>query len=398
MTTTTVATTCTWLPAIAEFGERVEPGRPQEVADVLAACARDNRPVVPFGGGRALPLGNLTDPQALGLSLAGLGAIRSYEATDMTLSVEAGVTLGEINRVLGERGQMIPIEAPEPDSASIGGLLATALTGPRRFGGGTLRDVLIGIEIAYPDGSIGRAGGMVVKNVSGFDMMRLHHGALGSLGVITSANFKVLAKPRNELTFVSPVPDIDTAASISESLRPIADRPVALVIRSTGTSITISARYEGRQSGLQAVRSRVGAIFVGGMVLENEDSADYWQDIINERQYDPVRIWRIQIGCRPSETFAKAQSILASAGSGVRAEIEPGLGTITIEHDGDLDLQALRRTSAGANIRILDAPLVARQLNDIWGEPPSTLDLMRRLKDEYDPGRVLNRGRYAGYL
>jgi glycolate oxidase FAD binding subunit len=388
----------TFLPTVAGLTETVEPSTPDAVAEVLATCARENRVVVPVGGGCALPLGNLTEPDALALKTGSLNRIRSYESTDMTLSVEAGVSLSEIQRVLGERGQMIPIEAPEPETATIGGLLATALTGPRRYGGGTLRDVLIGIEVAYPDGTVGKAGGMVVKNVSGFDLMRLHHGALGTLGVITSANFKVLARPRAELTYVTPVPDLEAARALSDKLRPLADRPVALVIRSIDSSITISARYEGRESGLNAVRTRVGDVLAGGMVLAGADSADYWQDLINERQLDQERTWRLQIGCRPSESFDVSRAVIDLAGPGVRAEIEPGIGSVLIATDGILDLAGIQAVVGDAIVRVLDAPLAVRTGIDVWGAQPGTIDLMRRLKHEFDPSLILNRGRFAGHI
>ena len=93
---------------------------------------------------------------------------------------------------LAERGQTLPVDVADAEHATIGGMIATAMAGPRRFGSGTLRDLLIGIAVAYPDGTVGKAGGLVVKNVTGFDLMRLHLGALGTLGVIVSANFKVL--------------------------------------------------------------------------------------------------------------------------------------------------------------------------------------------------------------
>ncbi len=100
----------------------------------------------------------------------------------MTISVEAGATIGSVSRELAARGQTIPIEVPAPDSETIGGLIATGLCGPRRYGSGSLRDALIGIQVAYPDATLGNAGGMVVKNVSGFDLMRMHLGAVGTLG------------------------------------------------------------------------------------------------------------------------------------------------------------------------------------------------------------------------
>jgi glycolate oxidase FAD binding subunit len=166
------------------------PTSPQDVGDILRDADNLKKPLVPVGGGSSLALGNLPDALDAALDMSAINRVLHFEPADLTLSVEAGARFADVQATLAERGQTLPIEIPDADRATIGGLIATALAGPRRLGSGTLRDLLIGISVAYPSGIVAKAGGLVVKNVTGFDMMRLHHGALGTLGVIVTANFK----------------------------------------------------------------------------------------------------------------------------------------------------------------------------------------------------------------
>src|SRR5699024_1400043 len=125
----------------------------------------------------------------------------SYEPADLTASFHAGTTLAEVNDILGEQGQELPLDMPQADRATIGGLVATGFYGPRRLGSGTLKDLLIGCAYVRGDGLVAKAGGMLVKNVSGFEISRLLHGSWGSLAGLTSINLKVVPKPKADFTF-----------------------------------------------------------------------------------------------------------------------------------------------------------------------------------------------------
>jgi glycolate oxidase FAD binding subunit len=163
------------------------PATARELAAFLSDVATNGRAIAPVGGGTKLGYGNPLSREAIRVSTSRLNRVLAYEPDDMTISVEAGTTIGSVWHTLAERELTIPIDVPAPESETIGGLIATGLCGPRRLGSGSLRDALIGIQAAYPDGTLGNAGGMVVKNVSGFDLMRMHLGAVGTLGVIVSA-------------------------------------------------------------------------------------------------------------------------------------------------------------------------------------------------------------------
>jgi glycolate oxidase FAD binding subunit len=394
-------------PDFASFESVATPATPLEAAEILRGAAEDGRAVVPVGGGGALSVGNPTSAVAIGVSTRGLNRIIDYQPTDMTLSVEAGAMLADVSAVLAEHGQMLPIEAPLPANATIGGLLATALTGPRRFGGGTLRDVIIGITVAYPDGTVGKAGGLVVKNVSGFDMMRIHYGALGTLGVITSANFKVLPVPRSEFTVMHPLSSLQEASGILMRLRPPSVRPVSLVLQLRDETWTLFARFEGRESGLKAVASAIADFMEVGGRRDDRKSVTFWQRLVDDRAFaDPNEV-RLLIRALPTDIVSvtdRALVKLADAGTRVgRVEIEPGIGHALISwshagSDSTAHIQLIRDTVPGASVTVLAAPDVVKESVDVWGDAPESIDLMRRLKQEFDPGRVLNPGRFAGKI
>ena len=394
-------------PDLASFESVAAPATPREVAEVLRGASEDGRAVVPVGGGGALRIGNPTTAAAIGLSTRGLNRIIDYQPTDMTLSVEAGASLADVSAVLAEHGQMLPIEAPLPATATIGGLLATALSGPRRYGGGTLRDVIIGISVAYPDGTVGKAGGLVVKNVSGFDMMRIHYGALGTLGVITSANFKVLPIPRSEFTVTHPLGSLQEAGTILSGLRPPSVRPASLVLRLRGGTWTLLARFEGRESGLRAVASFVSEFLDTSDRRDNRDSAALWQRHMDDRAFSDTHEVRLQIRALPMEIVEVTErglAVLRDAGvDACRAEVEPGIGQASVSwshagFDSASLIRSIRDATPGASATVLTAPDSVKEAVDIWGDVPESIELMRRLKQEFDPGRVLNPGRFAGKI
>ncbi|NTU80614.1 MAG: FAD-binding oxidoreductase, partial [Chloroflexales bacterium] len=179
-------------PALA-----VAPGSVEELAQAVAACHAARVAVVPWGGGTRQSWGRPPAAERfVVIRTTRLGRVLVYEPDDLTISVEAGMTLAALDEALAANGQMLPLDGPRPERSTIGGILATAADGPRRLGYGTARDLLIGAQVVEATGRVSKAGGMVVKNVSGFDMMKLYLGSMGTLAIIVSANFKLLPRPR----------------------------------------------------------------------------------------------------------------------------------------------------------------------------------------------------------
>ncbi|HKC19196.1 MAG TPA: FAD-binding oxidoreductase, partial [Candidatus Dormibacteraeota bacterium] len=179
------------------------PRTADELAKNLQEAAASGQAVIPAGGGRSRGMGNPATRADVVLETKRLDRVLEHSQADMVVSVEAGITLEALQEHLGKAGQFLPVDPFGSPGHTIGGLLATGWTGPIRLRFGSPRDFLIGIRVALPDGKLATGGGRVVKNVSGYDMMKLHYGALGTLGVIVAASFKVFPRPLHDVTVVS---------------------------------------------------------------------------------------------------------------------------------------------------------------------------------------------------
>ena len=175
----------------------------RELSDALTATWEDSLAVAPWGGGTRTELGNPLRRLDVVVDMSHLNGVVEHNPSDLTLTVEAGITLGALQRILVEHGQFLALDPPLPDRATIGGTLATGVSGPTKWQYGNPRDLVIGMKVVQADGQVVKSGGRVVKNVSGYDMARLHIGGLGSLGIIAEASFKLTPLPRNETTLVA---------------------------------------------------------------------------------------------------------------------------------------------------------------------------------------------------
>src|SRR5262245_38483222 len=149
-----------------------------------------------------LDLGLPPSRSGLGIDLTALDRVIDYPARDMTITLEAGITLARLQALLAKEGQRLPVDVPRPEQATLGGALATNTSGPRRFGFGTWRDYVIGITTINDQGQETKAGGRVVKNVAGYDLCKLHIGALGTLGIISQVTLKLRPLPEENALVV----------------------------------------------------------------------------------------------------------------------------------------------------------------------------------------------------
>ena len=349
-----------------------------ELASTLREAAAAGSAVIPIGGGRALGMGNPPERFDLALETGALHRLVEYQPADLTVTVEAGVVLERLNEELGESGQFLPLDPFGGPGHTVGGALAAGWSGPLRLRYGTARDYLIGLRVALPDGSLARSGGRVVKNVSGYDMNKLHLGALGSLGVIVEASFKVFPRPLSEQSLEVRVPTFAEAWAEADRALSAAMTPVALEIVSERGALSVAARIAGTESGVLRIAAELGW---------GSAPADFWKTHARRG----AATWA-RLSIRPGDL----RSLLEVLPPGAEWIAQPGTG---VAHWFDFDaasLTALRvaAEAAGGSLVILAAPPDLKAAIGAWGSPPPTADLMRQVRDAFDPSRTLSPGRY----
>lgn len=391
---------------------RIEtPENAADLASLLAEADLLRLGVAPIGGGSSLALGNPPERVDIGLSTRMLRGVIDYEPTDMTLSVGAGSTFADVQAVLAEHGQTLPIEVPHPEKSTIGGLIATALAGPRRYGAGSLRDLLIGISAAHPSGTVTKAGGMVVKNVTGFDLMRLYLGSLGTLGVIVSANFKVLPLPRDEATLLSTFTSPDSALAVATNIRTSRVQPVAIeLVRIEADEWLLATRIEGRDATVRLLTDEArGLAGADSTVLQSGESAAWWRSYVTDQALasGPGEAL-LRCSTNAGATSARLAQTIAIDLHGfdiTQLMVSPGLGSMLLRVRGAASatpesFKQLRDLLLAVwdHVVVLGADPELKRGIDVWGRTPETIDVMRAIKHEFDPNHVLNPGRFAGHL
>jgi glycolate oxidase FAD binding subunit len=355
-------------------GRVARPSTPEQVAEELRDAADTGRSVVPVGGGRALGLGDPPDRFDVALETRALDRVLEISQADMTVSVEAGITLEALSATLGQVGQFLPIDPFNAPGHTVGGVLAAGLSGPLRLRYGSPRDFVIGLRVALPDGRLVSSGGRVVKNVSGYDLNKLHQGALGSLGVIVAASFKVFPRPLREVTLEARPDDPWQEAARALALP---QAPVALELASDGR---VLVRLAGTEQGVRRLAAELGWAETGSDAWEDyaRQSGDAWARI----SVPPVRL----------------REVVDGLPAGARWWASPGVGAA--HWTGDLDAEAVRAAraaaeGAGGSLVLLAAPVELKRAVGAWGTKPATAAWMTRLRDAFDPKRTLSPGRYV---
>ncbi len=349
----------------------VKPRTADELANSLREAATAGKTVTPVGGGRAVTMGGLLERCDVELRMTALDRVIEHAAADMVVTVEAGIQLEALQEHLAKSGQFLPLDPFNSPGHTVGGLLASGWTGPLRLRYGSARDFTIGIRVALPDGKLASAGGRVVKNVSGYDLMKLHVGAHGSLGVIVAASFKVFPRPLRDVTVESHDgwPAADQVLSL-----PMA--PAALELFSDGRVI---ARYFGSPDAVDVTVKATGW-------AQADESV--WSE---HSRSAPARWARI------ATPRTELRRVIESLPAGSRWWCSPGAG-IAHWSFGDADeVVKVRKLAeaAGGSLVLMAAPDDVKNQVGAWGTPPATLDVMRRLKDAFDPHHVLNPGRFV---
>jgi glycolate oxidase FAD binding subunit len=388
----------------------ITPQSVEEAAECLASSAAQGRIVTPWGGGMHQHLGRAPHPESLELRMGALSRVLEYEPADLMVMVEAGARLADLQARLREHGQWLPWDPPGAARATVGGLLAAARSGPLRLAYGTPRDWLLGMRVVLGDGRVVKSGGRVVKNVAGYDSHKLQIGALGTLGLIAAATFKVAPLPEVDQSMVRPCASMAEALQLAEDLRARPYAPASLVaLAGPGAAQLLPAAPGGalllaRYCGVAGAVARHLALAQGLGAQPLAGAAQIWDRVANLATPDGDARLIIRMGVRPSALGAACALLAHSAPGDHTVAAYPGVGLIVAAWpagapDADALSGMLATLRAGlaehaGYLVVESAPDPLRATLDLWGPPPPTLAIMQQLKQRWDPAGILNPGRY----
>lgn len=360
-----------------------------ESAEAVAAALREGYPVRIRGAGTKLGWGR---PVAIDheLSTARLDAVVEHNAGDLTAIVQAGVPLAVAQERFAAAGQMLALDPPDA-SATIGGVVASGDSGPLRHRYGAPRDLVLGVQLALPDGSVARAGSRVIKNVAGYDLAKLMAGAFGTLGVITELNVRLHPRPVEVLTAVA---RSDEPAALARAASALAHLPLeadALDLRWEGTAGAVLIRLSGPSAPDRARLALAAALALEGEIVE-QDEALWSAQRDGQRGELVMRVSTTQQGLAAVLAAAAARNALVVA----RAAL--GLAWIALPTVQLAAIHELRAELAPAPCVVLDAPAELRAAVDPWDGDTAPLALMRAIKARFDPHGVCNPGLFVGGL
>ena len=393
----------------------IEPATAHEVGAILERASRDRQRVSIRGAGTKLGWSPVSRPADIELCTRRMNAVVAHRHGDLTATIEAGAGLADVNRALARHGQWIPLDPPSADRATIGGVVATNDSGPRRHRYGAPRDLIIGVEFARADGVVAKAGGIVVKNVAGYDVGRLLTGSFGSLAVITSATFKLYPIPPASRTVVIDIADgADGSAKASGERSGVesAERLCAIVSTLTSSQLTPTAieletnptrllvRFESIEAAATEQARQASRIAESNgartAIVAGSAEAAVWE-AHNRRAWEGNGAV-IKLTLLPADLSATL-AWMQSTGAAWEMIGRAGVGSMLLRVDGDAAVQArvlqdLRaRFAPGRGSAVLvrgSEPLKA--LVDVWGPPGDNLPLMRAVKQQFDPDGLLNPG------
>ena len=395
--------------------------RPTTVEELCQTVARrvdEGHAIYPRGGATALDFGGIPGKPGVAVDLRGLDRVIDYPAADMTITVEAGITLDGLRSVIADQGQRLAVEAPEPGRATLGGIYATNTSGPRRFGLGRPRDQIIGVKYVDAEGNLIKGGGRVVKNVAGYDLPKLLTGSMGTLGIIAELTLKVRPKPEaSSLAWVRFRRLADATQAI-ERLNTSGTRPVAIELLNAPAARRAGRADElpveewvlavGFEDNAASVAWQVDRLMIelgrtDLVVRQGDDSAGLWSSLV-ESQAATDGPLTFSANLKPSSLPKFVQGL-----DPARWEVQAhaGNGIVRGHASGEADLDTLGpeverlRSEArklGGSLTLPRCPTAWKDRLKVWGDPRGDWAIAERVKAALDPSGVLNPGRFVGKI
>lgn len=393
--------------------QQLKPCSETELSDIIVAAGADDRPIDIHGHGTKAQWGRAVE-QPLSLSLAGFNGITDYNAAELVLTAGAGTPLADIQAALAAEKQHLafepidlgPLFGHAPDRATIGGMLAANLSGARRPFAGAARDYFLGFRAVNGRGELFKAGGKVVKNVTGYDVPKLLAGSFGTLALMTEVTIKVLPAPESSLSLVVPGLDVTTANQVmTAALSSTADPSAALylphgvaeqVVSTQGQSATI-LRLEGSLPSIEYRRQVLATLLDrASLELDHAASTEFWRKMGALAPFvgegDDV-VWLLSV---PPATGSAVIARLAAILPQFRYAMDWGGGRLWLSfmaNEQDADGGVIRAAlTEGGHASLVRAPVNMRGDSHLFS-PDVPVDLLRRVRAAFDPLRLFNRGR-----
>jgi glycolate oxidase FAD binding subunit len=357
----------------------------------------------------------------VGVDLRDLNQVIDYPARDMTVTVQAGIPIARLQELLAAENQRLPVDVPHADRATLGGALATNTSGPRRYGHGTLRDYVIGISVVNDEGQEVKAGGRVVKNVAGYDLCKLHIGALGTLGIITQVTLKLKPRPEAQALLALRCQP-DEVTPLLDRLHASRTRPICIELLNQGATQALNQQHGTRlpeapwvvvvgfEDNRDAVSWQIQQL-VRELPGNLERGLDGWAGRTTDRLWQALvefRLWpragltfkanllprAVAEFCRKAASLPDGLLLQAHAGNGI--VLGHAADTLTLPGAAAMltTVQGAAEAAEG-NVVLLRCPPAWKQTLPVWGKLPGSLALMRRVKSQLDPRGLFNPGRFV---
>src|SRR5437867_10962768 len=398
----------------------VRPGSIDQLSGVLALAHDAALAVIPRGSGEALELGSAPTRADLVVDLRGRDEVIEYNPADLTVTVQAGVSAGALAARLAPHRQWLALDPPGAAARTLGGIAATNASGPLRARYGTLRDLLLGVRFVQADGVVTWGGSKVVKSVSGYDVPKLMVGALGTLGVLGELTLRLHPRPDVEGSWLVLLPSTQAAQGLVERIvdsplqpnrieffndRALESLPVETAV--AGVAVSIGSVVEAvREQGERLVTMAKAA---GARTVPLPD--EFWsvadRALTAERHESALQVAVVAGRLADTERAITEAVRTAAPGAQVRISGCAAVGTFRVLVSGASVAEAAAMvtrvrawaTELGGSVVVASGPAELRKAVDPWGPiDPGPFALMRALRDEFDPKRVLNPGRYVGGL
>jgi glycolate oxidase FAD binding subunit len=383
------------------------PQTPEQIATILRICSEADAAVSAWGGGTATRIGNQPRRVDVIVGSKGLNRVIEHDHANLTATVEAGISIAALQESLAARKQFVTFDPPFPSRATIGGVVAANLNGPRRMFYGSVRDRVIGIKAVLASGEQIKAGGKVVKNVAGYDVCKLFVGSLGTLGVITEVTLRVTPLPESAATLVATGTLPQVSQFIGE-LRGSVLLPAAVVVlnsrrghtpdRPWTAAVSCEGFEETVQRHLADAVSMAQRLSLSQEIARDDQHQELWKQIYDAPLEPSRSIFRLTVPL--AAVFPTLVSIDGAGYAQIMADAYGGTIWISVEFSAASagrfqELIALASEQHG-HVVLFAAPPADKEGIDVWGPPPPTLSIMREIKRQFDPNGLLNPGRFIG--